>query len=147
MWYTLAPYSWISVKVGLDTSSGSAALRPLMIPLARVVFPAPRLPMRRTTARLGNSRAMRRPNSMVSSSEWVVVDSNAPLIVGVIVGRTARSAIVMVMTLRKPDEAVRRGAGAPPHEKRHTFRIPRRSPRITASVRVPARSLPKMELT
>src|SRR4051794_7491558 len=61
----------MSVKVGLETSSGSAAPRPRTIPLARVVLPAPRLPIRRTTPRRGSSRASRSPRAMVSSSEAV----------------------------------------------------------------------------
>src|ERR1700686_4826823 len=42
-----------------------------MIPFASVVFPAPRLPISSTTARFGRSSAIRRPSSMVSSSECV----------------------------------------------------------------------------
>src|ERR1035437_2207548 len=53
MWYTLpsAPYSWIKVNVGLDTSSCSATPRPRTIPLAGVVLVAPRLPINSTPHR------------------------------------------------------------------------------------------------
>src|SRR5579862_2311949 len=70
MWYT-RPYSWISVNVGLDTSSTAAAPSALTLPFASVVFPAPRFPISRTTARQGSSAAIRRPSSTVSSSERV----------------------------------------------------------------------------
>src|SRR5271154_2358072 len=59
------------VKVGLETSSGSAAPSPLTIPLASVVLPAPRLPMSNTAARPGSSRASFSPSAMVSSSDAV----------------------------------------------------------------------------
>src|ERR1700722_6315491 len=42
-----------------------------MIPLASVVFPAPKFPIRRTQAFFGNERAITRPSSTVSSSEDV----------------------------------------------------------------------------
>src|SRR5579875_2943792 len=42
------------------------------MPLASVVLPAPRLPIRSTTARAGSRAAMRRPNSMVSSADRVL---------------------------------------------------------------------------
>src|ERR1035437_553496 len=73
MWYTspAGPYSWIKVNVGLETSSYSAAPRPRTIPLASVVFPAPRLPISSTTPRRGNSPASRSPSAMVSSSDAV----------------------------------------------------------------------------
>src|SRR4051812_42328254 len=71
MWYTPAPYSWIKVNVGLETSSGVAAPRPCAIPFASVVLPAPRLPISRTTPRLGSSPARRSPSAIVSSSELV----------------------------------------------------------------------------
>src|ERR1035438_5205507 len=73
MWYTLpnGPYSWISVNVGLETSSRSAAPRPRTIPLASVVLPAPRLPISSTTPERGNSPASRSPSAMVSSSDAV----------------------------------------------------------------------------
>src|SRR5579884_2905625 len=61
----------MSVKVGLETSSGSAAFRPLAIPLAKVVLPAPRFPIRSTTAWEGNSCAICSPTAMVSCSEAV----------------------------------------------------------------------------
>src|SRR5579863_2752100 len=59
------------VKVGLDTSSGLATPDPFTKPFASVVLPAPRLPVNRTTALRGNSRARRSPKAMVSSSEAV----------------------------------------------------------------------------
>src|ERR1019366_9101594 len=73
MWYTLpnGPYSWISVNVGLETSSRSAAPWPRTIPLASVVLPAPRLPISSTTPERGNSPASRSPSAMVSSSDAV----------------------------------------------------------------------------
>ncbi len=73
MWYTRGgePYSWIKVKVGLETSSGWAAPTPFTMPLARVVLPAPKLPTSNTTARCGSAAAMRSPSATVSSSEWV----------------------------------------------------------------------------
>src|SRR3984957_16191411 len=61
----------MSVKVGLDTSSGLAAPSPFTRPFASVVFPAPRLPVNRTVARRGSSRARRSPSAIVSSSEAV----------------------------------------------------------------------------
>src|SRR6185312_17217894 len=64
-----APYWWINVKVGLDTSSAAAAPRASTIPLARVVFPAPRLPINNTTP--FNSGASFRPSAIVSSSDRV----------------------------------------------------------------------------
>src|SRR5674476_280719 len=73
MWYTLpnGPYSWISVNVGLETSSRSAAPRPRTIPLASVVLPAPRLPISSTTPERGSSPASRSPSAIVSSSDAV----------------------------------------------------------------------------
>src|SRR5689334_12198591 len=59
------------VKVGLATSSGSAAPRPCTMPFARVVFPAPRLPINNTTARAGSWPASRSPSAMVSASDPV----------------------------------------------------------------------------
>ena len=59
------------MKVGLETSSGGAAPRPFTMPLASVVFPAPRLPISSTTPRGGSSRASRSPSAMVSASEAV----------------------------------------------------------------------------
>src|ERR1017187_2379654 len=41
------------------------------MPLARVVLPAPRLPISSTTPRMGSSRASRWPRAMVSASERV----------------------------------------------------------------------------
>src|SRR6185369_11493785 len=41
------------------------------MPLAIVVLPAPRLPIKRTTPRRGNSPASRSPSAMVSSSDAV----------------------------------------------------------------------------
>src|SRR6185437_13905207 len=41
------------------------------MPLASVVFPAPRLPISSTTARLGKLAAIRSPTAIVSSSERV----------------------------------------------------------------------------
>src|SRR5258706_14911943 len=61
----------MSVNVGLETSSSGAAPNPLTIPLASVVFPAPSLRINSTTARRGSHAAIRRPSSMVSSSECV----------------------------------------------------------------------------
>src|SRR5579872_1737197 len=61
----------MSVKVGLETSSGWAAPKPFTIPLASVVLPAPRLPMSKTAARRGISRATFSPSAIVSSSEVV----------------------------------------------------------------------------
>src|SRR5260370_21967824 len=73
MWNTLlsGPYSWIKVNVGRETSSRPATLRPRTIHLARVVLPAPRLPMSSTTPRRGNAAARRSPRAMVSSSDAV----------------------------------------------------------------------------
>src|SRR5579863_6263500 len=62
----------MSVKVGLETSSGSAAPSPFTIPLASVVLPAPRFPMRKTAALRGSSRASLSPSAMVSSSDAVL---------------------------------------------------------------------------
>src|SRR5947207_16005633 len=69
MWTSRGEYSWIKVKVGLDTWSGSAAPKPLAMPLASVVLPAPRSPIRSTTPRAGSSRASFSPHEMVSSSD------------------------------------------------------------------------------
>src|SRR5579871_1544393 len=59
------------VNVGLETSSVPAAPSPSAMPLARVVFPAPRLPISKTAARRGNWAARTRPRAMVSSSDAV----------------------------------------------------------------------------
>ena len=48
-----------------------ARLSPFTMPLARVVFPAPRLPISSTNAWAGNSAASASPNAMVSSSDCV----------------------------------------------------------------------------
>src|SRR4051794_35265071 len=58
----------MSVNVGLETSSAAAAPSPSTIPRASVVFPAPRLPIRSTSALLGMRRASERPSATVSSS-------------------------------------------------------------------------------
>src|SRR5271157_1665371 len=71
-WYTRPfPYSWIRLKVGLETSSAAAAPSPLTIPFASVVLPAPRLPVSSTTPCAGSARASRSPRAMVSSSDAV----------------------------------------------------------------------------
>src|SRR5438128_6947516 len=80
MWTSRGEYSWIRVKVGLETWSGSAAPRPLAIPLASVVLPAPRLPIRSTTPRAGSSRANFSPYAMVSSSDRVSMDGGGQVI-------------------------------------------------------------------
>lgn len=59
------------VKVGLDTSSGSAAPSPFAIPLAIVVLPAPRFPMSSTAHLRGSVRASASPAAIVSSAEDV----------------------------------------------------------------------------
>src|SRR5580704_14015695 len=61
----------MSVNVGLETSSASAACIPLTMPLASVVLPAPRLPVSSTVAPCGRDCARRSPSAMVSSSEAV----------------------------------------------------------------------------
>src|SRR5580700_9579472 len=65
------PYSWMSVNVGLETSSAGAAPNPRTMPLASVVLPAPRLPISSTVAPGGSVRASRSPSAIVSSSEPV----------------------------------------------------------------------------
>src|SRR5579875_158066 len=66
-----SPYSWISVKVGLETSSALAAPRPSAMPCVSVVFPAPRSPISSTTPRSGSCFAKSLPNARVSSPECV----------------------------------------------------------------------------
>src|SRR6267154_612634 len=76
MWKRLARgprYSCTSVKVGLVTSSSSAASNPAAIPLTSVVFPAPRLPRSRTNLGGDRSSVRVRPKAIVSSAEWVVI--------------------------------------------------------------------------
>src|SRR6516164_9499688 len=70
----------MSVNVGLETSSGGVPFRPSTMPFARVVFPAPRLPMSSTTLSASPAASLL-PSSIVSSSEcvWNVRDSTNAL--------------------------------------------------------------------
>src|ERR1022692_690776 len=61
----------MSVKVGLETSSGCAAPSPFTMPFAKVVLPAPRLPINNTATLAGNSAARLSPSAIVSSSDCV----------------------------------------------------------------------------
>src|SRR5579859_4094579 len=59
----------MSVNVGLVISSSAAAPRPLMMPLASVVFPAPNSPASKTSSGARKCAASSLPRSIVSSEE------------------------------------------------------------------------------
>src|SRR5579872_7579639 len=59
----------MSVKVGLVMSSSAAAPRPLMMPFASVVLPAPSSPVRRTKSGGRKPAASSLPREIVSSAE------------------------------------------------------------------------------
>src|SRR5271165_4986821 len=62
----LPSYSCTRVKVGLVTSSGSAASRAWAIPFTSVVLPAPRSPRRKSSVGEESSWAISPPIAMVS---------------------------------------------------------------------------------
>src|ERR1700733_12097867 len=62
----LPSYSWTRVKVGLVTSSGSAASRTWAIPFTSVVLPAPRSPRRKSNVGEESKWAISPPMAMVS---------------------------------------------------------------------------------
>src|ERR1700674_4946240 len=65
-------YSWISVKVGLVTSSSEAAWKASAMPLTSVVLPAPRSPRSTTIFGGASIAASVRPRAIVSSGDWVM---------------------------------------------------------------------------
>src|SRR5215469_1414559 len=76
-WNTLppTPYSCRSVKVGLVTSSSSAARRPATMPFVSVVFLVPNSPLSKTSTGGWSVSARARPQATVCSAECVITSS------------------------------------------------------------------------
>ncbi len=79
-WLALArpSYSCSSVKVGLVTSSGSAASRASAMPFTSVVLPVPRSPVKSRSCGGARSAASFRPTAIVSASLRVVNSCTLP---------------------------------------------------------------------
>src|SRR5271169_252606 len=77
--FSLVPYSWTRVYVGLVTSSSSATCRPATMPLVSVVLPLPNSPVSRINTGACNFFASFRPQAIVSSAEYVITSSVTPL--------------------------------------------------------------------
>src|SRR6185437_8982281 len=94
MWYSVAlgpRYSWMSVNVGLVTSSSEAAWNACAMPFTRVVFPAPRSPRSSTSLGALSNDASSRPSAMVSSGEEVVNSRIVPILAKRQYSRSRRS--------------------------------------------------------